>query len=120
MGLYIKNHETTIYSDKSIPPLEEVMCDQAADLEKLEQVIRNQMAFENKVKDKFKQEQGKTSYPNPATECQPPMVCHDFQTARLFLSHYGFLSLEALKVWGNFSSNFRNRFRCPYLRMGVV
>ena len=25
-------------------------------------------------------------------------MVHDFQTARLFLSHYGFLSLEALKV----------------------
>ena len=25
-------------------------------------------------------------------------MAHDFQTARLFLSHYGFLSLEALKV----------------------
>ncbi len=27
-------------------------------------------------------------------------MVHDFQTARLFLSHYGFLSLEALKVRG--------------------
>lgn len=27
-------------------------------------------------------------------ECTPPPVCHDFQTARLFLSHFGLLNLE--------------------------
>lgn len=26
-------------------------------------------------------------------ECSSPLVCHDFQTARLFLSHFGLLSL---------------------------
>ncbi|XP_063064371.1 ral GTPase-activating protein subunit beta-like [Engraulis encrasicolus] len=30
-------------------------------------------------------------------ECTPPEPAQDFQTARLFLSHFGFLSLEALK-----------------------
>ena len=28
-------------------------------------------------------------------DCAPPHVCHEFQTARLFLSHFGFLNLEA-------------------------
>jgi hypothetical protein len=28
-----------------------------------------------------------------ALECTPPPVCHDFQTSRLFLSHFGLLSL---------------------------
>lgn len=27
-------------------------------------------------------------------ECTPPPVCHDFQTARLFLSHFGLLNFE--------------------------
>ena len=27
-------------------------------------------------------------------ECTPPQICHEFQTARLFLSHFGFLNLE--------------------------
>jgi hypothetical protein len=31
-------------------------------------------------------------------ECTPPPACHEFQTARLFLSHFGFLSLDAANV----------------------
>lgn len=27
-------------------------------------------------------------------ECTPPPVCHEFQTSRLFLSHFGFLTLD--------------------------
>lgn len=27
-------------------------------------------------------------------ECTPPPVCHDFQTSRLFLSHFGLLALD--------------------------
>jgi hypothetical protein len=29
------------------------------------------------------------------SECSPPKICHEFQTARLFLSHFGFLNLES-------------------------
>ncbi|XP_041953409.1 ral GTPase-activating protein subunit beta-like isoform X2 [Alosa sapidissima] len=36
-------------------------------------------------------------FPDPQRECTPPSPAQDFQTARLFLSHFGFLSLEALK-----------------------
>lgn len=39
------------------------------------------------------------SFPDPLTDCKPPPPAQEFQTARLFLSHFGFLSLEALKVW---------------------
>lgn len=28
----------------------------------------------------------------PEFECQPPKACDEFQTARLFLSHFGFLA----------------------------
>lgn len=34
----------------------------------------------------------------PFPECTPPPACHEFQTARLFLSHFGFLSLDAASV----------------------
>ena len=30
-------------------------------------------------------------------ECAPPKICHEFQTARLFLSHFGFLNFESEK-----------------------
>lgn len=33
-------------------------------------------------------------------ECAPPSPCSDFQTARLILSHLGFLSLPALRSSG--------------------
>lgn len=36
-------------------------------------------------------------------ECTPPPVVHDFQTARLFLSHFGLLSLDSLQVGEKFS-----------------
>lgn len=36
-------------------------------------------------------EQNKTQ----SVECTPPPVCHDFQTARLFLSHFGLLNLDS-------------------------
>lgn len=31
-------------------------------------------------------------------ECKPPPLCQEFQTARLFLSHLGFISLDNLQV----------------------
>ena len=34
----------------------------------------------------------------PFPECSPPPACQEFQTARLFLSHFGFLSLDAANV----------------------
>ncbi|XP_031724676.1 ral GTPase-activating protein subunit beta isoform X1 [Anarrhichthys ocellatus] len=40
-------------------------------------------------------------YPDPQTDCKPPPPSQEFQTARLFLSHFGFLSLEALKEPNN-------------------
>uniref|UniRef100_A0A673G8H6 Ral GTPase-activating protein subunit beta n=1 Tax=Sinocyclocheilus rhinocerous TaxID=307959 RepID=A0A673G8H6_9TELE len=40
-------------------------------------------------------------FPDPLTDCKPPAPAQEFQTARLFLSHFGFLSLEALKEPGN-------------------
>lgn len=42
-------------------------------------------------------------FPNSHTECKQPKITQEYQTARLFLSHYGFLSLEALKEPSNSS-----------------
>lgn len=42
-----------------------------------------------------KQKEMESSYVEPslkATEMLPPQPCTDFNTARLFLSHFGFLS----------------------------
>nr|CAI5853854.1 unnamed protein product [Callosobruchus analis] len=35
-----------------------------------------------------------TQHSSTQPECIPPPVCHEFQTARLFLSHFGLLSLD--------------------------
>lgn len=39
-----------------------------------------------------------TSLSDPENECTPPPVRQDLQTARLFLSHFGFLAAEGSKV----------------------
>ncbi|KAK3769083.1 hypothetical protein RRG08_032074 [Elysia crispata] len=91
-------------ADKSIPPLESVLTEsQAADVEKMGNLIEQVSAFEKEVSLKAKSERENTPFPDPATECKPPRVCNEYQTARLFLSHYGLLSLEALKEPSNSS-----------------
>lgn len=42
------------------------------------------------------------------TECTPPPVCHEFQTARLFLAQFGFL---------NFDDNDKVYKKCEISRM---
>lgn len=61
----------------------------AAELDKLGRLVDSSTAFQNlegheEIETKF--------------ECQPPSLCNEFQTARLFLSHIGFLSVESLQV----------------------
>ncbi|XP_076463976.1 ral GTPase-activating protein subunit beta-like isoform X2 [Babylonia areolata] len=89
-------------ADHSIPPLESLSSEkEREDLEKMKTFIETTVAFEETVCDERVQVQQNTSYPNPKTECKPPEICHEYQTARLFLSHYGFLSLESLKEPSN-------------------
>ncbi|GFO11933.1 ral GTPase-activating protein subunit beta, partial [Plakobranchus ocellatus] len=95
---------TQTKADKSIPPLESVLTEsQAADVDKMGQLIEQVSTFEKEISLKAKTEREKTPFPDPATECRPPRVCNEYQTARLFLSHYGLLSLEALKEPSNSS-----------------
>ncbi|KAL4239114.1 hypothetical protein ACF0H5_003817 [Mactra antiquata] len=86
-------------ADKSIPTLESLNTEikSQTELEKLRRQIEQQTQFENNICRRSQVEAARRPFPNPVTECKPPTLCHEFQTARLFLSHYGFLSLEALK-----------------------
>ncbi|KAK7504798.1 hypothetical protein BaRGS_00003826 [Batillaria attramentaria] len=80
---------TKTKADHSIPPLESLSNEkEREELDKMKSFIETSIAFE---------QDRQTPYPNPKTECKPPEICHEYQTARLFLSHYGFLSLESLK-----------------------
>ncbi|CAL4091038.1 unnamed protein product [Meganyctiphanes norvegica] len=84
-------------ADKSIPSLESViMSDEKSAMEndKLMQILDHQIAFEDAVRSQI--EHQTSDYPDMEMECVAPMLCHEFQTARLLLSHFGFLSLDAL------------------------
>lgn len=85
-------------ADKSIPSLESVILNDeksAIEHDKLLQILDHQVAFEDNVRHQVERET--TEYPDVETECAAPPLCHEFQTARLLLSHFGFLSLDALQ-----------------------
>ena len=54
------------------------------------------IAFEENVRRQV--ETGSSPYPDIEAECTAPPLCQEFQTARLILSHFGLLSIEALQV----------------------
>lgn len=60
--------------------------------------MAQQIAYEIHFEQQSEEALQKRSFPDPITDCKPPPPAQEFQTARLFLSHFGFLSLEALKV----------------------
>ncbi|KAK1126439.1 hypothetical protein K0M31_005074 [Melipona bicolor] len=78
--------------DESIPSLEAVMNDNEIvrnEHQILSQLLERQINIETKYcngNDKISEEK--------TEECVPPRICHEFQTARLFLSHFGFLNME--------------------------
>ncbi|XP_065158063.1 ral GTPase-activating protein subunit beta isoform X3 [Atheta coriaria] len=72
--------------DQSIPTLESVFAgnEKANDeTNKLAQLIGKQAGCEVEMEAQVEQ-----------SECSPPSVVHEFQTARLFLSHFGLLNLD--------------------------
>ncbi|XP_072259767.1 ral GTPase-activating protein subunit beta isoform X6 [Pyxicephalus adspersus] len=87
-----------VKADLSIPDLHEIVTD---DLERRHEKLKigmaKQILYETTLDQKKEEEFKKKSYPDPVTECKPPLPAQEFQTARLLLSHLGFLSLEALK-----------------------
>ncbi|XP_014834121.1 PREDICTED: ral GTPase-activating protein subunit beta [Poecilia mexicana] len=68
---------------------------------KLRSLMAKQIDYENTLEQRSEELLKSKSFPDPQTECKPPPPSQEFQTARLFLSHFGFLSLEALKEPNN-------------------
>lgn len=77
----ILNCINTFYRDKSIPSLDSLVFDDE-EHSILSDLIEKQKEMENSC----------TEPPPKAEEMLPPNPCTDFNTARLFLSHFGFLS----------------------------
>ncbi|XP_066140830.1 ral GTPase-activating protein subunit beta isoform X3 [Euwallacea fornicatus] len=74
--------------DESIPTLDFLLESNTSvkeEINLLSQLINKQNIVENNLH--------KTQN-HASEECVPPPVCHEFQTARLFLSHFGLLTLD--------------------------
>ncbi|XP_052414964.1 ral GTPase-activating protein subunit beta isoform X2 [Carassius gibelio] len=91
-----------VKADLSIPDLHDIVDKELEQQhEKLRGVMGKQIDYETKLEHCTEDFWRNKSFPDPLTDCKPPAPAQDFQTARLFLSHFGFLSLEALKEPGN-------------------
>lgn len=76
--------------DQSIPSLDSVIAQDEQvneEVSVLSQLMDRQAVVENNLASSNQS----STVPN---ECVPPPVCHEFQTSRLFLSHFGLLNLE--------------------------
>uniref|UniRef100_A0A3B4CHC8 Ral GTPase-activating protein subunit beta n=1 Tax=Pygocentrus nattereri TaxID=42514 RepID=A0A3B4CHC8_PYGNA len=91
-----------VKADLSIPDLHDIV-DKELELQhdKLRGVMVKQMEYETALEHYTEDLWRNKPFPDPLTDCKPPPPAQEFQTARLFLSHFGFLSLEALKEPGN-------------------
>ncbi|OWK03158.1 hypothetical protein Celaphus_00007973, partial [Cervus elaphus hippelaphus] len=95
-----------VKADLSIPDLHEIVTEELEERhEKLRNGMAQQIAYEIHLEQQSEEELQKRSFPDPVTDCKPPPPAQEFQTARLFLSHFGFLSLEALKILKNVESS---------------
>nr|XP_034350117.1 ral GTPase-activating protein subunit beta isoform X5 [Arvicanthis niloticus] len=91
-----------VKADLSIPDLHEIVTEELEERhEKLRSGMAQQIAYEMHLEQQSEGELQRRSFPDPVTDCKPPPPAQEFQTARLFLSHFGFLSLEALKEPAN-------------------
>lgn len=80
----------TCIADYSIPTLDSVTQKFGADTTRMmAKMIENQTVFE---KIAWAETDNSSDSLSHAQESVPPPVCHEFQAARLFLSHFGFLS----------------------------
>ncbi|KAF4523460.1 hypothetical protein B566_EDAN008869 [Ephemera danica] len=84
--------------DSSIPPLEAVYNDEQSreDHVRLNWFLDQQRVLEEAAAARLAP-RGPASMGDPEDECTPPPVRQDLQTARLFLSHFGFLSAASVK-----------------------
>lgn len=93
------------FRDQSIPTLETVLANDEKlcnEIETLSQLISRQSTVESTLA----QAQAATTL----QECTPPPACHDFQTARLFLSHFGLLSLDEVNIINKLFFTLTNDF----------
>ncbi|XP_070601016.1 ral GTPase-activating protein subunit beta isoform X2 [Erythrolamprus reginae] len=91
-----------VKADLSIPDLHEIVTEELEERhEKLRSGMDQQVLYEKSIDQKMEEEWRKKNFPDPVTDCKPRPPAREFQTARLFLSHFGFLSLEALKEPAN-------------------
>ncbi|XP_032454306.1 ral GTPase-activating protein subunit beta isoform X8 [Nasonia vitripennis] len=89
--------------DESIPSLEAVMNEN--DLVKNEhQMLHQLLDYAIGSEAKSNEENANRVASAKMNECSPPKICHEFQTARLFLSHFGFLNLESNAANNDLSS----------------
>uniref|UniRef100_A0A8C1B7E4 Ral GTPase-activating protein subunit beta n=1 Tax=Cyprinus carpio carpio TaxID=630221 RepID=A0A8C1B7E4_CYPCA len=91
-----------VKADLSIPDLHDIVDKELEQQhDKLRGVMGKQIEYETKLEHCTEESWRNKPFPDPLTDCKPPAPAQEFQTARLFLSHFGFLSLEALKEPGN-------------------
>uniref|UniRef100_A0A9J7ZV09 Ral GTPase-activating protein subunit beta n=1 Tax=Cyprinus carpio carpio TaxID=630221 RepID=A0A9J7ZV09_CYPCA len=91
-----------VKADLSIPDLHDIVDKELEQQhDKLRGVMGKQIDYETKLEHCTEDFWRNKPFPDPLTDCKPPAPAQEFQTARLFLSHFGFLSLEALKEPGN-------------------
>lgn len=83
-------------ADYSIPTLETVIQKIGSKVSsQLVQLLENQTVLEKLA---WAETDNSDDSLGHAQESEPPPVCHEFQAARLFLSHFGFLSMEDKNV----------------------
>uniref|UniRef100_A0A3Q4HZN2 Ral GTPase-activating protein subunit beta n=1 Tax=Neolamprologus brichardi TaxID=32507 RepID=A0A3Q4HZN2_NEOBR len=91
-----------VKADVSIPDLDDIVSKELeVQHDKLRNLMTKQIEYENALERHSEEIWKSTPFPDPQTDCKPPPPSQEFQTARLFLSHFGFLSLEALKEPNN-------------------
>ncbi|XP_028849927.1 ral GTPase-activating protein subunit beta-like isoform X3 [Denticeps clupeoides] len=87
-----------VKADVSIPDLDDIVNKELeAQHERLQGVMAKQIEYELALEKQSEDVWRTKPFPDPEIDCRPPPPAQEFQTARLFLSHFGFLSLEALK-----------------------
>lgn len=86
-------------ADYSIPTLDQVIQKIGNDsTKKLFQLLESQTIFEKLA---WAETESSTDSLSHAQESVPPAICHEFQAARLFLSHFGFLSIDETDTKNN-------------------
>ncbi|KAJ8016428.1 hypothetical protein DPEC_G00007110 [Dallia pectoralis] len=91
-----------VKADISIPDLDDIVNKELeTQHDWLRSMMTNQIEYECSLERHSEEVWSSKYFSETRTDCKPPPPAQEFQTARLFLSHFGFLSLEALKEPGN-------------------